>query len=66
MRIDYLEDVQKITKLASKMETRINNLEHALIVILENLEQIENGEVANKVASIAADALAHIGVYEVR
>jgi hypothetical protein len=63
MRISYLEDVQKITELALKMEWRINNLENALRVILANAEKIEDGEIADKVAAIAGDALNHAGLF---
>jgi len=63
MRVDYQGKVSEITRIASLMEQRIANLEHALRKIIAHAEETEC-EQADALIDIASDALGHIGIYQ--
>jgi len=63
MRVDYQGKVSEITRIASLMERRIANLEHALRQVITHAEGIE-GEQIDAIINTASDALGHIGIYQ--
>lgn len=63
MRVDYQGKVREITRLASVLEQRIANLEHALRKIIAHAESVE-GKQLDAIIDIASDALGHIGIYQ--